>query len=122
MLVNTPGIPFEWMVHALKLPRKRRQFARSLIDAADLVDAGRSNAETVVEGDGWKMILAVPPAYSGAMPLWSQLELRADPRPAHEIAAVLGVHRLKVWRWRTKAVFDPVTGVRLLPPRGQSLL
>lgn len=59
------------------------------------------------------------PDYAGPAPLATQLELMNDPRSDVAIGQALGgVCRQKVRRWRTRQVFCPLTGVRLVAPRG----
>ena len=43
---------------------------------------GQRNAASIVEGDGLRMLQALGDvaSYRGAVPLWTQLELRKDPR------------------------------------------
>jgi hypothetical protein len=125
ILAFTPGIPLEWVYAGVGLGVIRRRRLRDMIAAADptaLGALGRENAESVVTGDGWKMIEAVAPGYAGAAPLWTQVELRLDPRSDGEIARVLRVDRHKVRRWRHNSVFCPLTGCRLVPNRGVSIV
>ncbi|MFA7584921.1 MAG: hypothetical protein WCY11_01810, partial [Novosphingobium sp.] len=84
-------------------------------------EMGLANAQSVVPGDGMKMLAVVCPRYAGAAPLWSQLELLNDKRSNGEIAAALQVHRDKVRRWRVNNVFDPLTGARQVSHRGTSV-
>lgn len=124
-LAQTPGIPLEWVYAALGLGWVRRRQLRDMLAASqdgEWREIGRSNAASVVQGDGWKMLEAVCPGYAGPAPLWSQIELRADARSDAAMAEALGVNRKKVWRWRSNAVFDPLTGVRLVPNRGRSIV
>jgi hypothetical protein len=118
ILALTPGIPVEWIYAALRLGPKRRRRLRDMMDGASCHELALENAASIVEGDGWRMIEAVCPGYSGAAPLYTQLELRNDHRSDAAIARVLGVDRQKVRRWRVNPVFDPLTGVRLRPNRG----
>lgn len=121
ILAHTPGIPLEWIYAALDLGWRRRRKLRALIASSvngDFLEAGRSNADSVEDGDGWKMLKVVCPDYSGPVPLWSQLELQNDRRTDAAIAKLLGVDRKKVWRWRTNTVFDPLTLTRKIPNRG----
>lgn len=120
VLAHTPGIPLEWIYHTAKLGWRRRRKLVEMIDASregEFPALGLENAASVVDGDGWKMLRVLPEGYNGAVPLWSQLELQRDERSDQAIADVLGVSRKKVQRWRTKAVFDPLTGVRLVSMR-----
>lgn len=118
ILAATPGIPIEWVyaVYRLRADVTRRKLKR-LARAVD-PQIGRLNFESVVEGDGWDMLLAIPTNYSGAVPLFSQLELQNDRRPARVLAEILGVTASKVYYWQKNTVFDPLTGVRLVPGRG----
>jgi len=121
VLALTPGIPLEWIYAALGLGQIRRRRLRDMIDAANrdqVMPLAEANAASVVQGDGWKMLEAVCPGYAGAVPFWSQIELRQDPRSDGAIARVLRVDRQKVRRWRVKPVFCPLTMVRLVPNRG----
>lgn len=121
VLAFTPGVPIEWIYAALKLGHRRRLKLRKMIDRcqqSDFVELGLENAASVVQGDGMKMLQAVCPGYSGAAPLWSQMELQNDQRTDGAIAAELGVSRQKVRRWRVNAVFDPLTSQRLIANRG----
>lgn len=121
ILANTPGIPIEWIYAACAVPSFRRGYVRYHIGLPSLVEQGLKNAASVVKGDGMKLLKAVVPGYSGAIPLWSQLELQTDGRSDGEIAQELGVDRLKVRRWRTNIVFDPITGGRLIGNRGRQI-
>lgn len=117
ILVHTPGMPFEWLEAILRFNRRE---VMAKIDPAKWNDLGNSNAETLVDGDGWRMLrnmARVRGNYSGAVPLAAQLELQVRRRDA-ETAAMLGVREGKVFRWRTNQVFDPMTGVRLIAARG----
>lgn len=121
----TPGVPLEWVYAGAKLGWRRRANLLGLIDANrsdEILEMARDNAASVAEGDGLKMLEAVCPRYSGPAPLWSQIELQNDVRSNGAIARELGVHVDKVRRWRTKAVFDPLTGVRRVPNRGRSIV
>lgn len=125
ILAHTTGVPIEWIYAGLGLGRVRRKHLQDMIagtQTGEWPDLGRSNANSVVPGDGWRMIEAVCPRYAGPAPLWTQLELRNDRRSDAEIARVLGVDRQKVRRWRVNAVFDPLTGVRLRPNRGTRIV
>jgi hypothetical protein len=125
VLAHTPGIPLEWIYAALRMPRYQRTRLAEQIDAADsatFAELGAANAETVVEGDGWKMLVAVCPGYAGAVPMWSQVELRLNSKSDQAVAEALGVRRRTVQRWRTKAVFCPLTGVRLIKNRGRTII
>ena len=82
---------------------------------------GASNAASVIAGDGWKMLEAVCPDYAWPVPLWSQIELQNSARTDQANADLLGVERTKVWRWRKRNVFDPLTGSRIVPNRGRSI-
>ncbi len=117
----TPGVPLEWIYSAAGLGWRRRRKLLDLIDANrsdEILEKARENAASVVQGDGLLMLEVVCPRYSGPAPLWSQIELQNDRRSDALVAAALGVSRKKVWRWRTNAVFDPLTCVRLVPNRG----
>lgn len=121
VLAHTPGVPIEWIYAAARLGPRRRAKLRDLIHASqegEFPILGLENAQSVEPGDGWTMLTAVCPYYSGPVPIWSQMFLRADPRSDAEIARVLGVDRKKIWRWRSRSVFDPLTMVRLVPNRG----
>lgn len=121
VLALTPGMPLEWIYSAAGLGWRRRRKLLDLIAAYrsdELLDMARENAASVVQGDGFLMLEVVCPRYSGPAPLWSQFDLQNDRRSDAAIAAVLGVSRKKFWRWRTNAVFDPLTGARLVPNRG----
>ena len=122
VLANTPGIPLEWVYAACWVPRSRRARIREMIGAEGYSELGRDNANSVIAGDGLKLLRAIGPAYSGPVPLWSQLELEADERSDRAIAEELGVNRLRVWRWRTNQIFDPLTGCRVVRSRGGKLL
>jgi hypothetical protein len=122
VLAHTPGIPLEWLYAALGIKKRRR--AKLIQMIADSPDGefpmlGLENAASVTHADGWKMLEVVCPGYSGPVALMSQMALRNDRRPDAIVAQVLGVDRKKVWRWRNNAVFDPLTGVRLVPSRGR---
>lgn len=121
VLAHTPGMPLEWIYAALRLGRGRRRTFRKMIDAANKAEferLGAENAQSAEPGEGLKMPEAVCPGYAGAVPLYSQLDLRADPRSDGAIASEFGVSRFQVMRWRTRPVFCPLTGVRLIPMRG----
>ena len=121
VLAYTPGIPLEWIYAGLGLGWRRRRQPRATIHAAENLEwenLGLENAQSVVPGDGWKMLAAVSPGYSGSAPMWSRLELQNDVRSNAAIAAVLGVHRETVRRWRVNTVFDPLTGRRVSLGRG----
>lgn len=121
VLAFTPGVPIEWIYAGLRLGWRRRRRLRDMIAVgADFEVAGRENAASIVQGDGWKMIEAVCPGYGGPAPLWTQIELQNSTRSDAANAALLGVDRQKVRRWRVNAVFDPLTGCRLLARRGFS--
>lgn len=117
VLGSTPGIPVEWLFALTGAGWRRRKMIREMIDAADPV-RGAENAATIEPGDGWKMIAAVCPEYSGAPPLWSQLELQALNLTNAEIGRRLGISESKALRWRSQTVFDPLTGARLFGTRG----
>jgi hypothetical protein len=124
VLAHTPGVPIEWIYAGLGLGHVRRRHLRAMIAGSgegEWPEIGRANFASMEQGDGWRMIEAVCPAYAGPAPLWTQLELRNDRRSDAEIARVLGVDRKKVWRWRVNAVFDPLTGVRIRPNRGVNI-
>lgn len=121
VLAHTPGVPVEWIYAAFGLEWRRRRSLLKLIAATDTEEyheLGRINAESVVPGDGWAMLVAVAPKYAGAVPLAAQLELQGGTRSDGAVAEALGVSRSKVQRWRTRSVFCPLTGVRLVPNRG----
>lgn len=122
VLGHTPGVPLEWIYAALGLGENRRRRLRQLLAATsegEWIEMGRANAESISHADGWKMLEVVCPGYSGPVPLWSKIALENDKRSDAAVAQVLGVDRKKVWRWRNNAVFDPLTGVRLIPNRGR---
>lgn len=124
ILAHTPGVPLEWIYAALGIKEVRRRQLRTMLEnsrGTDWADRGRDNADSVVPGDGFRMIEAVCPGYSGPAPLWTQLELRNDRRSNVEIGRVLGVHREKVRRWRVNTVFDPLSGARIRPNRGVNI-
>lgn len=127
ILAHTPGVPLEWIYAAIGFGARRRKKLVAKIDCGDVdflrqyQDLGRENAASVQPGDGWKMLQAVCPRYSGPVPLWSQLELQGDRRSDAAIARALGVDRKKVWRWRQNPVFHPLSGARLIPNRGFAL-
>lgn len=98
ILANTPGIPIRWIYAALKLNQYRRKDVREMV-GTDKV-RGRENAESVVFGDGWKMLLAVCPNYRGPAPYWSTLELQMSQRKDWVQARRLGVSRHTIARWR----------------------
>ncbi|WP_037500686.1 hypothetical protein [Sphingomonas jaspsi] len=119
LLATTPGIPIEWVYALGGIGPKARKGLTNMIDAADPAE-GQVLAESLLPGDGLKMIAAVCPDYAGAAPLWTQLDLKNDKRSAAAIARELGVHPKKVWRWRRNVIFDPLTGVRLVAARGRT--
>ena len=121
VLANTPGVPLEWIYAACRIPKFRRARVRAHIGVIDFVELGRLNAASIENGDGYRLLTAVCPEYSGPVPLCSQLELRADPRSDQKIADEFGVHRQKLRRWRTNNIFDPLTGERMIPNRGRSI-
>lgn len=121
ILAHTPGVPLEWIYAAMDLGERKRARLRKLIDATqtgEFPGLGVENAASANEADGWRMLEVVGPKYAGAVPLWSKLALCNDQRSAVAIAQVLGVNEKKVRRWRKNHVFDPLTGVRLIPNRG----
>lgn len=125
VLVHTPGIPHEWIHAALKLSdgfrRKLRDHLETLTphQITHLEWHGEQNATTIDADDGLRMLVAVCPGYAGPAPLYSSLALQAAPESDQKIADLLGVDRQKVRRWRTNHVFDPLTGIRLINPRGR---
>lgn len=124
ILAYTPGVPLEWIYAALGLGWMRRRRLRDMIHAAksgEFPSLGQENAATVEQGDGWRMIAAVCPGYAGPAPLWTQIELRNSARSDAANAALLGVDRQKVRRWRVNTIFDPLTGVRVRANRGVPL-
>ena len=121
ILANTPGVPLEWLYAACRVRISERASVRGQIGLPSLVELGKANAASVEGNDGFRLLEAVCPYYSGPVPLWSQLWLRADPRSDVQLAEVLGVDRQKVRRWRSTMVFDPLTGARLIPNRGRPI-
>lgn len=119
VLAATPGLPAEWFYAVFNWGRPWRRRFQYIRDNAKFED-GAENAATIVEGDGWCMLKAIPDLarYAKAIPLWTQLELLDDPRNDCVLARALGVDRQKVRRWRKKPVFDPLTANRLVPNRG----
>jgi hypothetical protein len=125
VLAHTPGIPLEWIYAALRLGEVRRAQLVAMVrntPDGEWRDYGLKNAESIVAGDGWKMLEAVCPRYAGPAPLWSQFDLQNSRRSDAANAALLSVNRKKVWRWRVNAIFDPLTGVRLVPNRGTRII
>lgn len=123
ILAQTPGLPVEWIYAVFKwTPTWRRKFNRTF-RGDHREEQGRHNAGTVKQGDGFRMLRAVGDlvAYKGAVPLWTQLELINDPRSDCSLAERFGVDRQKVRRWRTKAVFNPLTAERIVPNRGRPI-
>lgn len=113
ILVATPGIPVEWVYAALKLwPDRRLPLKRAALEVDP--ELARRNAESVAQGDGWKMLMAVPRAYKGPVPLYTQLDLQLDPRPATAISTATGFSAQRIRRWRRTNTFDPLTGTRLI--------
>lgn len=83
ILAHTPGIPFEWIYAALGLGEIRRRRLRETVQktlGTDWTAQGVDNAASVEPGDGWKMLEAVCPGYSGPAPLWAQIDLQKDTR------------------------------------------
>jgi hypothetical protein len=120
--MNTPGIPLQWIYAALNLShwyRAKLKAASSNVPN-EIMALGIENAMTVVSGDGMRMLRALDHrrGYNGQVPLWSTLELQADPRSDRAIAEELGVRPGHVTSWRTSKVFDPLTGERVRPPVG----
>lgn len=122
VLVNTPGIPLQWVYAVLKLSNWYRAKLKAASESvSDEIKAlGVENAKTVVMGDGMRMLRLLDhrDGYNGQVPLWSTLELQADPRSDRAVAEELGVRPGHVTSWRTSQVFDPLTGVRLKRPVG----
>lgn len=120
VLALTPGIPFEWVCACARLGPVRRSRLKDAVTGPELRARGQANALSVVAGDGWRMLTAIPdrPAYRGAVPLYSQLELLADPRTNRAIASELRMDHQKLRRWRVVQVFAPVSGQRLIGRRG----
>jgi hypothetical protein len=117
ILAHTPGIQFYWISAAVRLNQRQRVSLIEMIDDADTSEfreLGRENFASVEPGDGWKMLEAVCPDYAKEVPLWSQLELRDSPRTDLRNALLLRVIPARIKRWRTKAIFDELTGRSLL--------
>lgn len=119
----TPGLPIEWIYAVFEwTPKWRRLFNRH-IRGERFAELGVQNAASVTEGDGFRMLRALPDlaGYAGAVPLWTQLELQNDRRNDCVLGRALGVNRQKIRRWRANAVFDPLTFARVIPNRGTSI-
>lgn len=119
VMSQTPGIAYEWLQQVFRL--KTEWFKRQIagVDPTPFKVRGRENAETVVDGDGWRMIDCMPPDYNGPVPLYVQLALKQDPRSAAELGRVLGFAAHKIDVWRRNQVFEPLTGNRLVRRRGR---
>lgn len=125
VLGHTPGVPLEWIYAAARLGWRRRTALRDMLASSktgEFPSLGQMNAASIAQGDGWKMLEAVCPGYAGPVPLWSQIELQNSARTDQANADLLGVERTKVWRWRKRNVFDPLTGSRIVPNRGRSIM
>jgi hypothetical protein len=117
ILAHTPGVPLEWLYGVFRWSHQRRAQVNAMIDGVDYSKLGRANSWTVAAGDGFKMIVAALPC-AGAAPWATQIELSVDPRSDAAIGRALCADRQVVRRWRTNLTFCPLTGVRVVPPRG----
>jgi hypothetical protein len=118
VLIHTPGIPLQWVHAALNLSsyyRNKLKVAREGV-LGSIHELGKENATTLVTGDGMRMLRALDwrKGYNGQVPLWSTLELSADPRTARQIADELGASPAQIRAWRRSQVFDPLTGARVV--------
>ena len=123
ILAATPGLPIEWLYAVFDwTPTWRLRFNRTF-RSHQHTEHGLENAATVIEGDGFRMLRALGDmaGYIGAVPLWTQLELANDRRNDCALGRALGVNRQKVRRWRTNAVFDPLSLARMRPNRGSPI-
>lgn len=115
ILVHTPGIPLEWVMASF--PAYRRRQIRDLADQPAPPEADE-NAASITEDDALEMLRVIGPRYTGAIPLYSKLALNQSDTTAKDLAREFGVSKARVNWWRTRNVFCPLTGVRLIPMRG----
>lgn len=115
ILALTPGIPFEWVIHAGNFGSVRSSELKRMLAAPteDQLSSAQVNASSIDEQDAFAMMKLIRQNYRGVIPLYSQLWLQASPLTDAAIAKALGIKAARVTRWRHATNFDPVTGVRL---------
>lgn len=120
ILVQTPGIPIEWLYFLFGWSHASRRAIKDWSAAVDYSAEAKINVDSIQDGDGWRMLKAMRQAHKfvGAVPLAASLALRMDPRQGKDIAEELGVKPYRVWDWTKKQVFHPLTGERLMPRVG----
>jgi len=124
ILVQTPGIPIEWLYFVFAWSDRTRRFVRDWSDTADHSAEAKANAASITNDDAWRMIRVMhkPETFAGAVPFAVSLALQADPRIDRELAEDIGIPVQKALGWRFRKVFHPLTGERLMPRKGQARL
>lgn len=120
LLAAAPGMPIEWCYAAGQLTGFEQKLFRRDVEKIDPREA-EVMVDMIEPGDGREMLAMVCPRYRGPAPIWSKLDLLADPRSAAAIARLWAVPDKRVIKWRTQNVFCPLTLVRLTPRRGRPL-